>query len=1096
MESSGHNGTRTDHDRDSSMNGVNGANGTPQDSGFPKEKASAASAATATDGSAKAINGNDESRSQESNQNGEAERVISRMNDLPDEIVHITQGFVPLSLLLTRLAQTSHNALQDKVAEMAKMPLPAAAANGSSSYSSSGPDDSSADNLRKKGALTNFAQEWHGKWLKALVIAEWSRKAHLVSKLIDLKFHIDQQRILYDAALDEMVNVKRDLTFARMPSPDLKTALQVLSTGNAPWMPDLGYIEPPTLTPEVQLKWINELNTLLSLRLNLDDFDKIPYHFRNYEISSGRVTFKVEGEFEVDLTIADEDFEKQFWFIDFRYAFTPAASSISESLRNYLENCVNDVLGKEGLLGCYQFLHELVLTTKIHELKRQAMQLSRTSWTGTLNVEPLNRALSIQYWTGRSTTMGSKSWIIVAVNSNRSRNGKEAASSTSQLVVNWYRDNKEVKDVEIEFNVNELSAEALLTNVIARHIEHILTSIHDKLLTVARFKNHEASMALRVSRTDPAFSSLTTQVGHSGEASMLLEPMTGVFALKPPSRFTIQPEHQLNMGKNPAEDGLNCLEVLRCAVMEDELHCRATLMGWFVRKPPMAAEELKSAIKVRDWTRVICLQKDGWGSNWFVVVVLSLNGDEWWLLESNPNEASKTLRFKAKLPFHNGYPDLSDVFWDNLAFFTTGVIAQSVDLRELHRQKIKSRSSNRISLSTSQTVRLPSTDVALSALFPSMVFDQSKPEEDALSNSEGQPSNLELLSLIQQASGAVLVRKKAWADNIVSITFRGIRCLSRAENADDGSKENELICTSEATLKVRKPSKFASLDGLADRDVSYNPKRGEFALRIQRAVGRPILDSLKSRIKAIDRFVNFLEALESANGTITTESVTLRQITFYYSELQTKQSSNDADQVMEDSRKRWRVVLDLSKDDIDIEIEKGNPHLRVLDLMRQLVNSDGGIGVLTAWLPASLPALQAIDKMETEWEPIQAAGQGRIEFSMKTVAWMSVEYTMTSDAKTLKNPIRLQVQMQPRRSQAWWHVWRSDAEPNADDRVSTALQPIWNKRGDNWFGLSTGAAGRPQDGVVKMLLAVDEAIRSTITSGPGVTQGNEVVVLD
>lgn len=236
MESSGHNGTRTDHDRDSSMNGVNGANGTPQDSGFPKEKASAA---TATDGSAKAINGNDESRSQETNQNGEAERVISRMNDLPDEIVHITQGFVPLSLLLTRLAQTSHNALQDKVAEMAKMPLPAAAANGSSSYSSSGPDDSSADNLRKKGALTNFAQEWHGKWLKALVIAEWSRKAHLVSKLIDLKFHIDQQRILYDAALDEMVNVKRDLTFARMPSPDLKTALQVLSTGNAPWMPDV-----------------------------------------------------------------------------------------------------------------------------------------------------------------------------------------------------------------------------------------------------------------------------------------------------------------------------------------------------------------------------------------------------------------------------------------------------------------------------------------------------------------------------------------------------------------------------------------------------------------------------------------------------------------------------------------------------------------------------------------------------------------------------------------------------------------------------------------------------------------------------------------
>ncbi|KHN98498.1 Mediator of RNA polymerase II transcription subunit 14 [Metarhizium album ARSEF 1941] len=1096
MESSGHNGTRTDHDRDSSMNGVNGANGVVQGAGFPKEKASDAAA---TDGSARTINGNDESRSLECYRNGDAEKMTNRMNDLPDEIVHITQGFVPLSLLLTRLAQTSHNALQDKIAEMAKMPLPQAAANGTSSFSSSAPDDSSAENLRKKGALTNFAQEWHGKWLKALVITEWSRKAHLVSKLIDLKFHIDQQRILYDAALDEMVNVKRDLAFARMPSPDLKTALQVLSTGSAPWMPDLGYIEPPHLTPEVQLKWVNELNTLLSLRLNLEDFDKIPYHFRNYEIGSGRVTFKVDGEFEVDLTIADEDFEKQFWFIDFRYAFKPAASSIPESLRNHLENCVNDVLGKEGLHGCYQFLHELVLTTKINELKRQATQLSRTSWIGTLNVEPLNRALSIQYWTGRSTTMGSKSWILIAVNSNRSSNSKEDISSTSRLVAKWYRDNKEVKGGEIRFDVNELSAEALLTNVIARHIEHILSSIRDKLFTAARFKSREASMALRVSSTDPAFSSLTTQVGHSGQISMLVEPMTGVFALKPPSRFTMQPEHQLNMGRNPAEDGLNCLEALRCAIMEDELHRRATLMGWRLRKPPMAAEELKLAIRVRDWTRVICLQKDGWASNWVVVVVLSLNGDEWWLLESNPNETNKALRFQAKLPFNNGYPDLSDTFWENLSFLTTGIIAQAVDIRELHRQKIKTRSSHKFDLCLAQTARLPSTDVALSALFPSMVFDQSKADKDGLSNSEGQPGDMGLLSLIQQASGATSVRKKAWADNIVSITFRGIRCLSKAENGHDGTEENELICTSEAILKVRKPSRFASLDGLADRDVSYNPRRREFALRIQRAVGKPILDTLKSRIKAIDRFVNFLEALESASGTITTESVTLRQITFYYSELRTKETKEEEeeeDQVMEDEPQRWRVVLDLSNDDIDIEIEKGNPHLRVLDLMRQLVNSDGGIGVLTAWLPASLPALQAIDKMETEWEPIQAAGQGRIEFSMKTVAWMSVEYTITSDPETLTHPVRLEVKMQPRRSQAWWHVWRSDAKTDAQDGVSTALQRVWNQRGEDWIGLCTGAAGSPQSGVVHMLLAVDEAVRNAISRGAGAAQGNEVVVLE
>lgn len=168
----------------------------------------------------------------------------SRMNNLPDEIVHITQGFIPLARLLNRLAQVTHNALQDKVTELAKMPIPPASMNGNSTYSATSLDDTSVENARKKSALLTFAQDYHAKWVKVLVIAEWSRKAPLVSKLIDLKFHIDQQRRLFEDSLDGLINVKRDLTFARLPSPDLKTALQVLSAGTAPWLPDVSH---PTL---------------------------------------------------------------------------------------------------------------------------------------------------------------------------------------------------------------------------------------------------------------------------------------------------------------------------------------------------------------------------------------------------------------------------------------------------------------------------------------------------------------------------------------------------------------------------------------------------------------------------------------------------------------------------------------------------------------------------------------------------------------------------------------------------------------------------------------------------------------------------------
>lgn len=388
------------------------------------------------------------------------------------------------------------------------------------------------------------------------------------------------------------------------------------------------------MTPEEQAKWTNDLNTLLSLRLNLEDYDKIPHHFRTYNISSGRVTFEVPGEFEVDLTIADEDFEKQFWFIDFRFAFNPAPSSLPDTLRTYLEGCVNEALEKNGLTGCYQFLHEFVLTIKINEMKRQALQLSRSSWTGTLTVEPLNRALAIQYWTSRTPATAPKSWVLLAIHNRPKQNGRVDAKSSSYLVAKWYRDNKEVNDVEIPIDTQNLSAESLLITVVGRHIEFILTSIRDKLQAAPRFKNREAGMSLHVSRVEPGASYVDTQVGWNGRVSLLIEPKSGQFAVKPHSRFAIHYEQQLNQGKNPAEDGTACLENVRCGIMEDQINRRGSCMGWYTRKAPVGNEVLRSTLKVRDWTRTIWLQREGWGPNSFVTVLLGLAGDEWWVVEA------------------------------------------------------------------------------------------------------------------------------------------------------------------------------------------------------------------------------------------------------------------------------------------------------------------------------------------------------------------------------------------------------------------------------------------------------------------------------
>ena len=150
----------------------------------------------------------------------------------------------------------------------------------------------------------------------------------------------------------------------------------------------------------------------------------------------------------MDLAIASEEFESQFWFIDLRFTFSPHPAEIDPVLRTQIEQKINDVLLRDGLSGCYKYLHEIVLTRKILELRKQAMDLSRGRWIEGLKVEQLNRAVSIQYWVDRYAK-GSKSWILLGVHSGKPKNGRPHPRDTSRLFIRWFRDGKEVVDEDV-----------------------------------------------------------------------------------------------------------------------------------------------------------------------------------------------------------------------------------------------------------------------------------------------------------------------------------------------------------------------------------------------------------------------------------------------------------------------------------------------------------------------------------------------------------------------------------------------------------------------------------------------------------------------
>ncbi|KAF3922022.1 hypothetical protein ABW20_dc0106100 [Dactylellina cionopaga] len=341
------------------------------------------------------------------------------LEDAPS-LPHITQGFQSLSVIINRTVQTSYGKLLELVDGL----------------------QDGGDAARRK-RMMKYLSDTRQQFIKVLVLAQWAGKNAEVSKVIDLKVWMDQQRFNYERVVWEAMEVQRSMFNAKIPNPDLITAVRTLSTGNPPVTPAHQYYVPPKpLTSKQILKTFNNINTLLHLRFNLHEIP--PSYFNNYEIRSGRVTFTSPHEFELDMSIADEDHNSQLYFIDLRLIFKPALKTLPmDRLRGELEGRGNEILKHKGLVGIYDFLHDFVMTHKIAILRRQFIEMAQGKWSDTLYITMIKRTLVVQYWLGK---LGAKNWIEVGI-----RKGNSEQGIPSLLSLRWMRDAREARVTDIVF---------------------------------------------------------------------------------------------------------------------------------------------------------------------------------------------------------------------------------------------------------------------------------------------------------------------------------------------------------------------------------------------------------------------------------------------------------------------------------------------------------------------------------------------------------------------------------------------------------------------------------------------------------------------
>jgi mediator of RNA polymerase II transcription subunit 14 len=384
------------------------------------------------------------------------------------------------------------------------------------------------------------------------------------------------------------------------------------------------------------LKTLRNINTLLSIRLNLHE--ELPPQLRSFNIESGRVTFTVPDEFELDLSIADEDPSSQLFFIDFRFAFWPSSQeTIDTRLLDDIDRKCNELLGTTGLRGCYQFLHEMVLTHKINILRRQAFEMSREWWSESIKLEMLRRTLVVQYWLGR---VGPRHWIEIGISSGKRKTSRWTAGDepTSEISVRWFVAGREVQDAPaIPLQLHHLSTERILKSYICTHITRILSSIRQRLLQIRSYGEHALAIELTTSETEPWDCQLKVELTASTSITVAVEPVSGKFALIPTSPLFARFEADMNNLRDPAADAHWLIFKLRCLSVINEVESSARAIGLQLWKTLSLKQDDFRRVFSRDTMRVLYLRRKEWNSEWILAMSVGPSGEAWWIMEMYGN---------------------------------------------------------------------------------------------------------------------------------------------------------------------------------------------------------------------------------------------------------------------------------------------------------------------------------------------------------------------------------------------------------------------------------------------------------------------------
>ncbi|KAL0095351.1 mediator complex subunit MED14-domain-containing protein [Phycomyces blakesleeanus] len=295
----------------------------------------------------------------------------------------------------------------------------------------------SMSDVERKRQILNFATFARKQFLKLSVLVKWAENANDIQMCQNIMAHLANQNKIFQDTSDYLHKIHVELPAARTRNYDVKTAVDVLTTGTYQRMPTKikDMVPPACLTDEEVLETFQKMNDVIRVRLLTTEV--LPSPMLDHRIENGRIYFSIENEFKVSLTLMGPSNARQWWIVSLDVLVQTAEGgggaadvdiSFNDMQQQHLRSNAQRQLAPPTplppkptedapvetieqkpplffpIVNLYDYLHMFCLNMQLEIVYMQAAMLARTRWVNQLKVhmDSARTKLTLSYWGGGS----------------------------------------------------------------------------------------------------------------------------------------------------------------------------------------------------------------------------------------------------------------------------------------------------------------------------------------------------------------------------------------------------------------------------------------------------------------------------------------------------------------------------------------------------------------------------------------------------------------------------------------------------------------------------------------------------------------------